>query len=70
MYIEKSFDTLFNMGYGSENSPIAERVKFFKHKKMKSSDIQYLVSIYSTTVKICSVESVHETSNYFLMICI
>ena len=66
MYIEKSFDTLFNMGYGSENSPIAERVKFFKHKKMKSSDIQYLVSINSTTVKICSVEVFTKPLTIFL----
>ena len=54
------------MGYGSENSPIAERVKFFKHKKMKSSDIQYLVSIYSTTVKICSVEVFTKPLTIFL----
>ena len=28
VYIEKSFDNIYNMGYGSGNSPIAERVKF------------------------------------------
>ena len=27
MYIEESFDNIFNMGYGSGNSPMAERAK-------------------------------------------
>ena len=26
IYVEESFDTIFNMGYGSGNSPMAERV--------------------------------------------
>ena len=30
MYIEESFDTIFNMGYGSGNSPMAEKVKTLK----------------------------------------
>ena len=29
MYIEESFDTNFNMGYGSGNSPMAERVNWY-----------------------------------------
>ena len=28
--IEESFDTIFNMGYWSGKSPMAERVKIFK----------------------------------------
>ena len=28
VYKEESFDTIFNMGYGSGNSPMAERVKY------------------------------------------
>ena len=27
VYIEESFDTIFNMGYGSGKSPMGERVK-------------------------------------------
>ena len=33
VYIEESFDTIFNMGYGSGNSPMAERVKILNGLK-------------------------------------
>ena len=48
MFIEESFDTIFNMGYGSGKSPMAARVKINWRDKVggKRAIYIWIVALY------------------------